>query len=211
MANQWFRLYAEFATDPKVQMLSESDQRRYIMLLCVRCNGDVTLQDEEVAFQLRISNEEWAQTKAVFISKSLITEDNKPTAWDKRQYISDSSAARVAKHRNTKKQERNVTVTPPDTDTDTDKKKEKTSISHEKIVFDGSSFQNLNGQVDVWAKAYPAINVDSEINKAAAWLVANPKNKKSQLGRFLNGWLSRAQDKAPRVSTQQSSQFGDAI
>ena len=44
MANQWFRLYAEFAHDPKVQMLSEVDQRRYIMLLCMRCNGDVTLQ-----------------------------------------------------------------------------------------------------------------------------------------------------------------------
>ena len=29
----WFRMYAEFATDPKVQMLSEADQRRYIMLL----------------------------------------------------------------------------------------------------------------------------------------------------------------------------------
>ena len=72
MANPWFRLYSEFATDPKVQMMSESYQRRFIMLLCIRCNGDVTLQDEEVAFQLRISNEEWLETKAVFVSKELI-------------------------------------------------------------------------------------------------------------------------------------------
>ena len=27
MANQWFRMYAEFATDPKVQMLSEDAHR----------------------------------------------------------------------------------------------------------------------------------------------------------------------------------------
>jgi len=86
MSNQWFRMYHEFATDPKIQMLSESDQRRFIMVLCLRCsNDDVTLHDEEVAFQLRISDEEWAKTKAVFLSKNLIEEDNTPTNWDKRQ------------------------------------------------------------------------------------------------------------------------------
>ena len=129
MANQWFRLYAEFANDPKIQMMSESNQRRYIMLLCIRCNGDVTLQDEEVAFQLRISNEEWVTTKALFVGKGLIDEDNKPAAWDKRQFASDSSAARVSKHRAKKKEQCNVTVTPQiqnRTDTDTEEKKEQT-------------------------------------------------------------------------------------
>ncbi|WP_417070797.1 hypothetical protein [Niveibacterium terrae] len=119
--NPWFRLYAEFATDPKVQMLSEVNQRRYIMLLCLRCsNGDVTLHDEEVAFQLRISNEEWAATKAVLVAKGLIGEDGLPSAWDRRQYRSDSSAERVRKHRENKKRACNVTVTAPDTDTDTE-------------------------------------------------------------------------------------------
>jgi hypothetical protein len=133
MHNHWFRLYAEFATDPKVQMLSEADQRRYIMLLCLRCsNGDVTLHETEVAFQLRISNEEWAATKRVLMAKGLIDKDNKPTAWNKRQYVSDSSAARVAKHRQEVKRRCNVTVTPPDTDTDTDtdteERKERTTV-----------------------------------------------------------------------------------
>lgn len=125
MANAWFRLYAEFATDPKVQMLSEAAQRRYLMLLCLRCgNGDVTLQDEEIAFQLRISNDDWAETKAQLQAKGLIDGSARPTAWDKRQYVSDSSATRVAAHRARKKQQAkpacNVTVTPPDTDTDTE-------------------------------------------------------------------------------------------
>ncbi|WP_222102179.1 hypothetical protein, partial [Candidatus Propionivibrio aalborgensis] len=120
MPNPWFRLYGEFANDAKVQMMSEADQRRFVMLLCIRCNGNVTLQDEEVAFQLRISNEEWLRTKALFVSKSLINDDNQPTAWDKRQFVSDSSASRVARHRAKVKAESNVTVTPPDTDTDTD-------------------------------------------------------------------------------------------
>jgi hypothetical protein len=112
--SQWFRMYAEFATDPKVQRLSETDQRRYIMLLCLRCsNGDVTLHDDDVTFQLRISNEEWAKTKAELVTRKLVTKDNKPTAWEKRQYRSDSSAERVAEHRKRNKQMSNVDVTLP--------------------------------------------------------------------------------------------------
>lgn len=133
MANQWFRMYHEFATDPKVQMLSEADQRRFVMLLCLKCcNGDVTLQDEEAAFQLRISNEEFAQTKQLLIEKGLIDETLTPTAWDKRQYASDSSAARVRKHREKKKQGCNVTETKSnaldtEADTETDTTGEKNS------------------------------------------------------------------------------------
>lgn len=120
MANQWFRLYAEFATDPKVQMMSEAYQRRFLMVMCLRCsNGDVTLHDEEIAFQLRISNEDWQETKTVFVAKNLIDNCNDVVAWDKRQFLSDSSAVRVARHRERKKQKCNVTVTPPDTYTDT--------------------------------------------------------------------------------------------
>lgn len=130
MANPWFRMYSEFANDPKVQMLSEADQRRYVMLLCMRCgNGDVTLQDEEVAFQMRISEEDWRASKARFLAKGLVGNDNKPAAWDKRQYSSDSSAARVAAHRARKKEGCNVTGNGKvakdnalDTETDTEEK-----------------------------------------------------------------------------------------
>lgn len=126
MAHPWFRLYSEFATDHKIQMMSEADQRRFVMLLCLRCsNGDVTLQDNEIAFQLRVTPEEWAHTKSAFLARNLIDQTNRIVAWDRRQFVSDSSAARVARHREKVKQARNVTVTPPDTDTDTDTEAEK--------------------------------------------------------------------------------------
>ena len=109
----WFRLYAEFAHDPKVQMLSEIDQRRFIVVMCLRCcNGSVTLHDSEVAFQLRISDNEWMTTKALLLAKNLIGDDNKPVAWEKRQFDSDTSNERVSRYREKRKQERNVTVTP---------------------------------------------------------------------------------------------------
>ena len=130
MANLWFRMYSEFAVDPKVQMLSEADQRRLTMILCLRCNGNVTLHDDEIAFQLRISNDEWQTSKEIFVSKGFIDSSNKVLNWDKRQFVTDSSAARVSKHRAAKREavttsgdhvtKCNVTVTPPDTDTDTD-------------------------------------------------------------------------------------------
>ena len=104
MANPWFRMYSEFATDPKVQMLSEVDQRRLTMLFCLRCNDHVTLHDEEVTFLLRISNESWLVTKALFISKGFINNDNEVLNWDTRQFTSDTSKDRVAAFRKREKQ-----------------------------------------------------------------------------------------------------------
>ena len=128
MANPWFRLYSEFAHDPKIQMLSEAMQRRYVMLMCLRCSEVLeTLHETEIAFQLRLSTEELEQTKQLFISKNFIDKHWNLLNWDKRQFVSDSSTMRVAKHRNKKKQVSNADETlqkrpsnATDTDTDTE-------------------------------------------------------------------------------------------
>lgn len=116
MSQQWFRLYAEFATDPKVQMMSEVMQRRLIMLFCLRCSDvTVTASDDEIAFQLRISVEELAETKALFIAKKFIDNAWNIVQWDKRQFASDSSAARTRAYRDRK---RDVVVTSHVTNSD---------------------------------------------------------------------------------------------
>ena len=128
MANPWFRLYSEFAHDPKVQMLSEAMQRRYVMLMCLRCSEVLeTLHETEIAFQLRLSTDELDETKQLFISKNFIDKHWNLLNWDKRQFVSDSSTMRVAKHRSKKKQVSNADETLQkrpsnaiDTDTDTD-------------------------------------------------------------------------------------------
>lgn len=128
MANPWFRLYSEFAHDPKVQMLPEAMQRRYVMLMCLRCSETLeTLHETEIAFQLRLSEAELIETKQLFISKNFIDKHWNLLNWDKRQFVSDSSTMRVAKHRQKKKQESNADETlqkrPSNAlDTDTDKK-----------------------------------------------------------------------------------------
>lgn len=76
MANPWFRLYSEFAFDPKIQSMSEILQRRYIMLLCLKCNDDLRkLSEEELAFALRIDEQTLHETKTVFLKKELIDGD----------------------------------------------------------------------------------------------------------------------------------------
>ena len=128
MANPWFRLYSEFAHDPKIQMLPEAMQRRYVMLMCLRCSETLeTLHETEIAFQLRLSESELIETKQLFISKNFIDKQWNLLNWDKRQFVSDSSTMRVAKHRNKKKQLSNADETlqkrPSNAiDTDTDKK-----------------------------------------------------------------------------------------
>lgn len=149
MKNSWFRLYSEFATDPKIQSLSETLQRRFIMLLCLKSNDELEkLDEDELAFSLRITPEELQQTKKVFIKKGFVDENWNILNWDKRQFVSDKSTERVRAYRlknkdlkesnanrqssdllnetvcndneTLQKRKCNVTVTPPDTDTDTD-------------------------------------------------------------------------------------------
>ncbi len=105
----WFRLYAEFATDPKVQMLPEAMQRRLVMLMCLQCSNGIetfheTERDSSIAFALRISDAELAITKELFMRKEFINSDWTLRNWDKRQYASDSSTARVRRHREKSKQ-----------------------------------------------------------------------------------------------------------
>lgn len=50
-----------------------------------------------------------------------------------------------------------------------------------------------------WQQAFPAVPIPPAIERAAAWLKANPSNRKSNYERFLVNWFTRDQDKAGRV------------
>lgn len=152
---RWFRMYAEFAHDLKVQAMTEPMQRRLTMLFCIQCETGIDNlpeddRDASMGLAMRISPDEVAATRAEFIKRGFIDADWTLRNWDRRQYVSDSSTARVRKHRAAKrvgaeiakpcrgmdgpsgetlhetfpqrfmKLEGNVSVTVPDADTDTD-------------------------------------------------------------------------------------------
>ncbi len=66
------------------------------------------------------------------------------------------------------------------------------------ITFDYDTAQ-FHGITDkrraLWRQAYPAVDIDLELLKAAAWLVANPAQRKKNYARFLTNWLSRCQER----------------
>lgn len=116
MSNQWFRMYHEFATDPKVQIMSEALQRRYVMLLCLNCADQYHgATDDEVAFALRVTVDCWLETKSALISRRLLNEDGSIYGWDNRQQISDlkdpTAAARQKRWRDKRRDNRDSNVT----------------------------------------------------------------------------------------------------
>jgi len=58
--------------------------------------------------------------------------------------------------------------------------------------------------LDEFIHSYPAIDSLAQCKAAHAWIIANPKNRKTFSGmpRFLNGWLSREQNRSPRIDNQ---------
>jgi hypothetical protein len=158
-------------------MLSEAMQRRYVMLMCLRCSEILeTLHETEIAFQLRLSTEELEQTKQLFISKNFIDKHWNLLNWDKRQFVSDSSTMRVAKHRSKKKQVSNADETLQkrpsnaiDTDTDTEQiQKRTTSVAPPEGVSDSvwQEFKSLRKakKAPITQRAIDAIT--NEANKA---------------------------------------------
>lgn len=81
------------------------------------------------------------------------------------------------------------------------------------VVFDAATghWRIPDLMTEQWKAAYPAVNLDVELSKASVWLIANPKNQKSNYARFLTNWLSKAQDKAPRVDSGRQSEFAGGI
>jgi hypothetical protein len=52
-------------------------------------------------------------------------------------------------------------------------------------------------QMSAWKAAYGMVDIDAELKRAAAWIASNPHlAPKTQLGRFLNTWFAKGQDRA---------------
>lgn len=106
MANAWFRMYSEFAHDPKVQTMPVAMQRHLVMLFCLRCEGKPLRKyaDEEIAYFLQVTALELPQIKSILVKKGFILDSWELVNWEKRQYLSDSSTERVRQYRERQKQ-----------------------------------------------------------------------------------------------------------
>jgi hypothetical protein len=70
---------------------------------------------------------------------------------------------------------------------------------------DRAGYQVTEEQIAEWSQAFPGLDVRGECTKALSWVKASPRNRKTAggMGRFLFGWLGRAQDRGgPRAVGQ---------
>lgn len=68
------------------------------------------------------------------------------------------------------------------------------------IQFDCSKeeiFKIHQKDIDLWQSAYPAVDLQLELNKIKVWLLANPTKIKTKRGmpKFITNWFGRTQDK----------------
>ena len=133
----WFRMYADFLNDPKLISLAFEDQRHFIGVLALKCDGaiddvaDGDLLDRIGAQRLWIDHAVIRDVKRRLIAAGLIDARWQPLAWDKRQMRSDvdaTGAERQRRYRDAQKHNalRDAAVTRPEEelDTDTDKEEE---------------------------------------------------------------------------------------
>lgn len=120
MSNPWFRMYAEFASDPVIQSMAFEDQRHYVIVLCMKCAGvldrdiDKTNKERVILRGLGLDPAAAAEAKRRLMDVGLVDKDWQPRGWDRRQFVSDISTARVRKYRKTQ-ETRNVSETPKET------------------------------------------------------------------------------------------------
>jgi hypothetical protein len=73
---KWFRFYSEFVDDPKIAMMSDSDQLLWVKALCLASDslprGEIRLTDEEICWKLRINPETWRHAIDKFRAKGMI-------------------------------------------------------------------------------------------------------------------------------------------
>ena len=127
----WFRMYADFLNDPKLISLAFEDQRHFIGVLALKCDGaiddaaDGDLLDRIVAQRLWIDHAVIRDVKRRLIAAGLIDARWQPLAWEKRQMRSDVDATGAERQRRYREaQKHNALRDGAVTRLDTDKEEE---------------------------------------------------------------------------------------
>lgn len=80
------------------------------------------------------------------------------------------------------------------------------------LLNDNTEYAVSENDVETFQQLYPGIDVRQELRNIQAWCLSNPKNRKTRNGakRFLNGWLSRAQNSArPEKKIANTNKFNN--
>ena len=75
------------------------------------------------------------------------------------------------------------------------------------LILNNKNYFNIyQNDIDYYQDLYPAVPILIELKQMKGWLDSNPSNRKTEKGikAFITRWLSRKQDKAPRVQQKDN-------
>ena len=66
-------------------------------------------------------------------------------------------------------------------------------------------------KISMWKETYPAVNIEQELKRMAAWLDSNPTKRKTKRGieRIINSWLARTQDRGGTYKNRERDEKAD--
>jgi hypothetical protein len=211
----WFRMYHEMIDDPKVGTLDDGQFRLWVEMLCLACecgnSGDTDLTEPELNWKLR---RDVTENILVLIDRGLVEEkkhkDGRVTFkiknWEKRQFASDCSTARVQKYR--QKNKRNVSETLQkrpcnviDTDTDTNIK-EKFSFRFKKKVPVPKNFHTTPDMI-AYAKEIGYLGIPDEHTKTMILSSKAKDYKYKDWHAAWKTWLRNAIAKNPKLKKKE--------
>lgn len=195
--SRWYRSYADQHRNPKVIALSDKDYRLWHQLLGVAAENDGLIPPISILKSLvTVRYDRLNHALKSLLAAELIDtyEDGyKPRNWDKRQYKSDTSTARVQKHRAAG----NVSETPPDTETDNIVSEPKGSSTAARYAFEGRTIKLNAKDFENWRSTYHGIpDMKAELTSIDAWFQGRPVVERKRWFHSVPGMLGRKHQEA---------------
>jgi hypothetical protein len=213
-----FQFYVkDWLSDPQLRMASFSTKGIWIDMLCFMWQAPVKGElcgDASELQKLLGSNDNDFQQFIVDVNKYdfcyISVSDNKIITVRNRRMFRDENDKKNNRERQARYQSKrrdNKNITPPSSSASASPSSKKKNNTAPTFNFETLSWENLNGKMEIWAKAYPAVDIKAELNKMVAWFDAHKKNRKSNYLRFITSWLSKAQDRAPGIKDSSKGGF----
>lgn len=193
----WIKLYREILDDIEWHELDPKSAKVLVMIWLIASEFDGCLPDiKKLAFRLRMTEKD-TEVSLIKLSHWLEQDDiSVISARDQDDLLETETETELEKETKTE-----ISVEPQ-------------SVSQPvvEVPILGNKVYGINQKmVNEWSKAYPAVDVQAELQKMRVWAMSNPTMQKTSTGipRFVNAWLSKAQNEAGRVPSSAFKTQGD--
>jgi uncharacterized protein YdaU (DUF1376 family) len=157
-----------------------------------------------------VLREEWSEAKRIFEARSAAARKTTETRSPSKKStvtVGKSNGHRTVSERRPSRSADTITGTGTETPTET--RASTLAVTSSEVpagVFElplpgeQGEWSVPQGLFDELVKLYPDVSVMEQLAKMRAWLLTNPRKTAKGLPRFMNNWLSRAQNNSPRTS-----------